>query len=371
MKKIIVSLIMIIITGCEKQAPVPEASLPSQASLPETPLPVLSEPKLQTQKVEFSTNNSPFFFSAEIPLNWKFEYVADQGKPNAQINIYDPAASLDSSLQQSQIFIRSFQANRFLTLSTVDILSRQETTVGKHPAVKYEIVKKNSASNFPNQPVWRNLKHKLIDIQYQLQPELNSRTFYVFAYNPQLPIEIFENFIKSLKFHNDRAAFLAPLERARDRITKKPFGIYVEPQKSPVTPERFRGFHTGSDFEIFPEENTTEIAINTICSGEILTKEQKNGYGGVLIQKCLLTEKPLIVLYGHLKYSSINVSPAQYLIAGTKIAILGQAYSEETDGERKHLHLAITPGTKINYSGYVATSEDLKKWLNPSEVLGI
>jgi hypothetical protein len=38
--------------------------------------------------------------------------------------------------------------------------------------------------------------------------------------------------------------FVAPLDRASGRVTKKPFGIFVTPQNSPVQPERFRGFHT-------------------------------------------------------------------------------------------------------------------------------
>src|SRR5947209_4518700 len=33
------------------------------------------------------------------------------------------------------------------------------------------------------------------------------------------------------------------------RVTKKPFGIYVNPANSPVQPERFSGYHTGADAE--------------------------------------------------------------------------------------------------------------------------
>ena len=33
------------------------------------------------------------------------------------------------------------------------------------------------------------------------------------------------------------------------RITKKPFGIFITTQNSPVQPERFSGYHTGVDVE--------------------------------------------------------------------------------------------------------------------------
>src|SRR5438105_13240780 len=39
-----------------------------------------------------------------------------------------------------------------------------------------------------------------------------------------------------------------PLENAQTRVTKKFFGTKVSPGNSPVTPERFSGYHTGVDF---------------------------------------------------------------------------------------------------------------------------
>lgn len=40
-----------------------------------------------------------------------------------------------------------------------------------------------------------------------------------------------------------------PIAEFEKRITKKPFGIYITPQNSPVQPERFTGYHTGVDVE--------------------------------------------------------------------------------------------------------------------------
>src|SRR5579863_6635904 len=45
------------------------------------------------------------------------------------------------------------------------------------------------------------------------------------------------------------AKLTEPISGGLSRVTKKPFGIYVTPQNSPVQPEKFTGFHTGIDFE--------------------------------------------------------------------------------------------------------------------------
>src|SRR5690348_16155292 len=61
-----------------------------------------------------------------------------------------------------------------------------------------------------------------------------------------------------------------PISNAAARVTKKPFGIYVTPQNSPVQPERFTGFHTGTDFETTPTEANSLVPFFAICSGKIL-----------------------------------------------------------------------------------------------------
>src|SRR5579871_4518385 len=44
-------------------------------------------------------------------------------------------------------------------------------------------------------------------------------------------------------------AMVEPAKDFLQRVTKKPFGIYVTPTDSPVQPERFTGYHTGADGE--------------------------------------------------------------------------------------------------------------------------
>lgn len=163
--------------------------------------------------------------------------------------------------------------------------------------------------------------------------------------------------------------FQPPLDRAAERITKKPFGIYITPQNSPVQPEKFRGWHTGTDFEIFPEELGTDVPAHAICSGKIAAKRSASGYGGVLVQNCTLNSQLVTVIYGHLKLASIQKNTGDQLDAGEMIGILGKAYSSETDGERKHLHLGIHKGTSINILGYVQNKNELSDWLDPCELV--
>jgi hypothetical protein len=159
--------------------------------------------------------------------------------------------------------------------------------------------------------------------------------------------------------------FQPPLERPAERVTKKPFGIYITPKTSPVQPEKFQGYHTGKDFEIFPEELNADVAVHAICSGKIAVKRTASGYGGILVQNCTLDNQPITVIYGHLKLTSITKNAGDTLSAGDEIGILGKAYSSETDGERKHLHLGIHKGNAINILGYVQSKSQLSGWIDP------
>lgn len=156
-----------------------------------------------------------------------------------------------------------------------------------------------------------------------------------------------------------------PLENSKERITKKKFGDYITPENSPVQPERFTGFHTGVDFEVFEDELETEVSVKAVCTGKIVYKNQVSGYGGVLIQECILENQTVTILYGHLNLASINKKSQENLEEGELIGFLGKGYSTETDGERKHLHLAIHKGEEINLLGYVQNQADLENWINP------
>ncbi|MFH0969400.1 MAG: M23 family metallopeptidase [Patescibacteria group bacterium] len=159
--------------------------------------------------------------------------------------------------------------------------------------------------------------------------------------------------------------FGVPLDRTSEKITKKPFGIYITPATSPVQPEKFQGYHAGTDFEIFPEELNINVPVKAVCSGKLLLKEYASGYGGVAVESCELNGNPITVIYGHLKLASITSKIDGNLNAGDTIGILGRDKSIETDGERKHLHLGFHKGTAINIKGYVASQSELSGWIDP------
>lgn len=163
------------------------------------------------------------------------------------------------------------------------------------------------------------------------------------------------------KAHLVSSELTAPL--SVDRITKKSFGTYVTPEKSPVSPEKFTGFHTGVDFEA-PEEN--DVSVRAACSGEIIYKQTVGGYGGVLIQKCDVAGEPVTALYGHIRLSSITKRVGDSLTAGEEFAKLGTGFSDETDGERPHLHFGLHKGSAVELKGYVASEAQLSRWLPPT-----
>lgn len=153
------------------------------------------------------------------------------------------------------------------------------------------------------------------------------------------------------------------------RITKKPFGIYITPKNSPVQPEKFTGYHTGADFETTPAEANEAIDVPAICNGKLILKKYASGYGGVVVQSCNRNGQAVTVIYGHLQLASIDQLVGQVINEGNTIGVLGKGYSTETDGERKHLHLAIHKGSAINILGYVQKKSDLSAWFDPATIL--
>lgn len=149
-----------------------------------------------------------------------------------------------------------------------------------------------------------------------------------------------------------------PVSEFKQRITKKFFGTYVTPQNSPVSPEKFTGFHTGVDIEY--EDISDDVPIYSIDDGQIIYSGHVNGYGGFIAIQYL----QYIGIYGHLRPSSLITNHIK-VKKGQNIAVLGTGYSSETDGERKHLHFAILKGQKLDFRGYVQNQSDLSFWLNP------
>lgn len=156
-----------------------------------------------------------------------------------------------------------------------------------------------------------------------------------------------------------------PLGRARERVTKKPFGIFITSQNSPVQPERFRGYHTGTDFEILPGEELINVPVRAVCSGKLRAKQYVNGYDGVAVQDCRIQSENVTVSYGHLSLLSIRYEAGDKMLEMGEIGNLGDPAKGETDGERKHLHLGIHKGNNIDFRGYVNSQNELSSWIDP------
>jgi murein DD-endopeptidase MepM/ murein hydrolase activator NlpD len=161
----------------------------------------------------------------------------------------------------------------------------------------------------------------------------------------------------------------APIDQAGERVARKPFGIFITKQNSPIQPERFKGFHTGTDFEILPDEENLDIPIYAVTDGRIIVKKTASGYGGVLVESAMINGSPVTIVYGHLNLASIDKKVEDDLEAGEKIGILGKGYSSETDGERKHLHLGIHKGSSVNILGYVQNKNQLLDWIDLMNIL--
>jgi hypothetical protein len=161
-----------------------------------------------------------------------------------------------------------------------------------------------------------------------------------------------------------RGTFGSPIARARERVLKKPFGMYITPETSPVENDRFTGYHVGVDFETFASEQDADVPVFAICDGPVLLKTMAKGYGGLLVQECDLADRKVQIIYGHVLLESVTAIAGQELQAGERIASLGRGYTEETDGARKHLHLGIHDGERINVRGYVKEQGDETDWLD-------
>ena len=153
-----------------------------------------------------------------------------------------------------------------------------------------------------------------------------------------------------------------PIAEFKDRITRKPFGLYVNPKNSPVSPEVFTGYHTAVDIEY--DDVATDVPVYAIADGEVVLARTASGYGGVMIIKMNTNGTDRSVVYGHLRPSSLpNVG--QRVTKGEQIGVLGTGYTSETDNERRHLHFGVLIDTRIDLKGYVQTETELSGWIDP------
>ena len=156
-----------------------------------------------------------------------------------------------------------------------------------------------------------------------------------------------------------------PMDGFRERITKKSFGDFITPESSPIQPERFSGYHTGVDLETTDEEQDTDVPVYAIADGTITLVRTVDGYGGVVLVKHVANGETITALYGHVRLSSVTKTVGDTIVSGKRLAVLGTGGTDETDGERKHLHFGLLRGSSTNVRGYVTAEEELGPWIDP------
>jgi len=160
----------------------------------------------------------------------------------------------------------------------------------------------------------------------------------------------------------EEASFALPIEEFGPRITKKPFGIFTTPENSPVSPEHFTGYHTGVDVEY--GDVASDVPVYAVLDGRITVSRQAQGYGGIFVMESRIEDSSHSILYGHIRPGTLP-EVGQNFSKGEKIALLGNGNTEETDGERKHLHFAVLSDNRIDLRGYVQRENELAGWIDP------
>jgi hypothetical protein len=314
------------------------------------------------ENIDFYQLKKEYVFSGDISSSWEVEYIKDADA----INIFNPQAEQEKNIDKSLIFVRSFVADDFSDPDHFDILNKEEKNLSNHKSILYEVEKKDDVDDFKNQPQWKNDKHKILLVRFwKKEPSI----FFEISYSSELSDESFDSFVNSLIFYNDKISFSPPILSID--ISKKPFGILVSPENSPVSPEKFSGYHTGTDFEIASEDLEKEFSVFAVCFGEVESVKKIDGYGGVMVQKCILEDEEIRVLYGHINIDKISVKEGEYLPSGKEFVILADNASELSGGERKHLHLGIFRGSKIDVRGYVQDESELSKWIDFGSIVNL
>jgi len=173
----------------------------------------------------------------------------------------------------------------------------------------------------------------------------------------QVPNQTVEPTVEPVVYH--------PIDNFDTGITLKPFGIYIHPSSSPVQPERFSGYHTGADIEVPEELKDIDVPVYAIADGTVELARFASGYGGVIAIQHETESQSYIAVYGHIDLESVDIPVGDTVSAGQQIAVLGEGFTAETDGERKHLHFAIKLGSTVDLAGYVSDESNLSEWMDP------
>lgn len=146
---------------------------------------------------------------------------------------------------------------------------------------------------------------------------------------------------------------LLPVDRYVENRDLKLFGMYIS--------DRFEGYHVGDDIEFDTE--AAEVPIVAIMDGAVVRIDDVAGYGGM----ALVDHGDVNAIYGHIDLSSTTLEAGDTVMKGQFIANLGEEFSDETDGERGHLHFALYEGEPTRINGYEQSAVRVGDWINPQD----
>ena len=116
-------------------------------------------------------------------------------------------------------------------------------------------------------------------------------------------------------------------------------------------------------------QDNIDVPVYAIADGVIKYANYVSGYGGVVIVEFSYQNQTYTALYGHIRLTSATIKVGDKVQKGAQIAVLGSPNSSETNGERKHLHLAIHKGSSIDLRGYVQNQSELSNWIDPNSII--
>lgn len=167
-----------------------------------------------------------------------------------------------------------------------------------------------------------------------------------------------------------------PMDNYYGRQTVKGFGQYIDDNfykaKEALFPyNRFYGYHAAVDLETTAAEKKPDTPVYAAYSGTITYIGTLSGYGGVILEK--LDSENATALYGHVGIASTPYKVGDHITSDSKpvfLVNLGNEFSQETSGERKHLHFAIHKGIDLYFHGHEPSLAVLNaQWFNPNDYL--
>jgi len=163
-----------------------------------------------------------------------------------------------------------------------------------------------------------------------------------------------------------------PIQDFESRNQYKTFNQYIDKSfykgREALFPTQYTGYHVADDLEINSGEENQNIPIYAVSDGKITFTGSVSGYGGVILLN--IDNDSHTALYGHVRLGSLKVKAGDSVKAGQELAYLGNGFSNETGGERKHLHFGIYNGKGIYYRGYESSEATVQsKWIDPAAYL--